>query len=99
MKITKVPSTLLVLLATIVVTSAAASGNNYGSEVSQYNDAYERYEEGGYNEDSQDVSLVEDDMFREYIVHEERFCQLDSSYLLSIVPKGLQMVQFEWPRH
>ena len=77
MKLIRETSILLALLAAITVTYAAASGNNYGSEVSRYNDdAYESYGEGGYNEDSQDVSVVEEDMFREYIVHEERFCQV-----------------------
>lgn len=74
MKLARVTSVLLALFAVITVTYAAASGNNYGSEVIQYNDAGDNYGEGGYNEESQDdVAVVEDDMFREYIVHEERF--------------------------
>ena len=65
MKITTV--TFVILLAAVNLSAAAASGSN------QYNDAYETYEEGSYNEESQHVSVEEDDTFREYIVHEERF--------------------------
>lgn len=62
MKITTV--TFVILLAAVNLSAAAASGSN------QYNDAYETYEEGSYNEESQHVSVEEDDTFREYIVHE-----------------------------
>ena len=65
MKITTV--TFVILLAAVNLSAAAASGSN------QYNDAYETYEEGSYYEESQHVSVEEDDTFREYIVHEERF--------------------------
>ena len=73
MKITTVTPALLILLVGIRVSS--------GSQVSQYDDAYESSEEGGYNEDSQDVSAVEDDMFREYIVHEERIHRFANLFL------------------
>ena len=76
MKITTV--TFVILLAAVNLSAAAASGSNYGSEVNQYNDAYETYEEGSYNEESQHVSVEEDDTFREYIVHEERFCHANN---------------------
>ena len=76
MKITTV--NFVILLAAVNLSAAAASGSNYGSEVNQYNDAYETYEEGSYNEESQHVSVEEDDTFREYIVHEERFCHANN---------------------
>ena len=74
MKITTV--TFVILLAAVNLSAAAASGSN------QYNDAYETYEEGSYNEESQHVSVEEDDTFREYIVHEERFYPAKNVHLV-----------------